>query len=102
MHTGLNCAHDLEGSFQNRQGCADRSLCRHIRYIHVAAVGKRAAFFYDVLEQGKKNLTWLFVRQGKNIVPNRARRYVYVSELSRLYWRVITLDAKTARLEAPG
>ena len=84
--------HDLQGSFQQGQGCANRCIGGHVGDVHVARRGERAAFLDDVLEQSKENLAWFFVRQGEDVVADGAGRDIYISKLSRLDGCVITLD----------
>ena len=65
-------------------------------------VGRFFAVFCDGLKQRSQNLTRLLVWQRHDVVTDRARANVHVTELTRSDRSVISLGTQAAGLEAPG
>ena len=101
VQPGLDSRHHLQLALQEGQGRAHGRLCAHVRDLHVRRGGKAPAFFHNGAQQLVQNAAWLLVRQGQDVVSERPRTDVYVSELAGLNWCVITLNAKPSSFEAP-
>ena len=99
VHASLHRPHHFQSALKDGQCCTYRCLRTHITDVHVPCGCKLSAFLHNVLEQCVQNLAWFFVRQRQDVVAYRARRNIYVPELSRCDRCVVALNAKTARLE---
>ena len=102
MHARLNRAHHLELALQQGQRRTNGGVGRHIADVHVAAGSKGATFLDDLLEQDVQGLARLLIGQRQDVVADRTRRNIYISELAGSDWGVIAFDSKAPRFETTG
>jgi hypothetical protein len=102
VHTGLHSRHRFQRAFQQGKCSPHWRVGAHITDFHIADGAEPATFLGDLVQQRQQGLARLLVRQRHDVVFDGTAGHVHVAELARRDGCVVTLDAQTTSLEAPG